>query len=53
MRSVKEIAEDLVNTGLNDPQKELLDELLAAVTFEQGDLENAVPEGDEAAGTTD
>jgi len=49
MRTIKDIAEDLVKTGLTIEQQELLDELLAATAG--GDTENAVPEGDDPNGS--
>jgi len=55
MRDVKEIAEDLVRTGLNQKQGRLLEELLEAATPEAPEpapSANAKPEGDDA-GTTD
>ena len=53
MRSVKEIAEDLVRTGLNQKQARLLEELLEAATPEApASTTNAKPEGDDVADTT-
>jgi hypothetical protein len=51
MRELKEIAEDLLRTGLSQKQGKLLDELLEAATPPEASTTNAKPEGDDPDGS--